>query len=165
MSQVTLIPVNNANGFQWQMSLNGGAAGGPNNYPHVPVDQTTGPTIVYTIRNPGVITFDPGNPISVQAGSAKPAGGVDQQFTWTLSADPQGHQNTVLTLNDSNLTKGPYSYVMNFVNAKQLDPIIDNSGPHVAQSTLLYYAIGGVALIAIIALFIRAMQRRASSRS
>src|SRR5437764_227207 len=125
---VNLIPVRNGTTFsQWNMSLNGGNSQGPQNYPTVSVTATSGNTITYKIVNPQSITFDPTNPIYVQAGTTKPTSGVNAQFSYALSADHQGLANTVLTVTDANTQSGQYSYVMNFVNATPLDPIIDNS--------------------------------------
>jgi hypothetical protein len=163
-TNVNLIPVMNGATFKvWNMSMNGGKSEGPSSYPVVSVNQTTGPTISYTIKTPGSITFDTTNPISIQAGTTKPTGGLDSQFSFVLGADKQGHANTVLTLTDTNQTAGKYTYVMNFVGAPQLDPIVDNSGPHV-QHTYLWYAVGAVALIAIIVLVLRPMFRKQQPR-
>jgi hypothetical protein len=150
---VNLIPVRNGTTFsQWNMSLNGGKSQGPQDYPSVHVTATSGNTITYTIVNPQSITFDPTNPIYVQAGTTKPTSGLDSQFTYALSADNQGLANTVLTVTDANTHAGQYSYVMNFVNATALDPIIDNSGPG-ASFMSGYWAAGAVAVAALLVLY------------
>jgi hypothetical protein len=163
-TSVNLIPITNGTTFkEWNMSMNGGKSEGPSSYPVVSVDQTTGPTITYTIKTPGSITFDTTNPISIQAGTTKPTGGLDSQFSFALGPDKQGNANTVLTLSDTNQTAGKYTYVMNFVGAPQLDPIVDNSGPHV-QNYLLWYGLGAIALIALIVLVARPMFRKQQPR-
>jgi len=155
--QVQLIPVIKGGSFDsWQMSMNGGPAQGPP-YPDIPVAAGSSGVVVFTIRsNPGSnITFGTA-PISIQAGSGKPNSGVDAQFVPTVNP------STVLTLTDTNQTKGPYGYVLNFNNAKQLDPIIDNGGggPGKMNYDAIWYAVGALALLIVIALVLRPMFRK-----
>jgi hypothetical protein len=122
----------------WQMSLGKGVSSGHGNYPAIPVPYGDTGVATFTINNPGNISFapdypnpplgTPSGPIYVQAGTAKPTKGVDSQFTYTLSANAQGVPNTVLTVTDSNKSAGTYTYVLNFNNAPQLDPIYQNGG-------------------------------------
>lgn len=165
-TDVKLIPVWTGNSFKkWTMSMNNGPPQGPGHYPHIPVTDVTGPTIKFTIVNPQGLEFDNANPIYVRAGSAKPGHEVDAQFTYALSADTHNNQNAVLTVTDSNQKAGPYNYVLNFNEPYPLDPIIDNTGPHVALGgtqtySAVWYAIGAIAIIAIIVVAMRMLRRR-----
>jgi hypothetical protein len=162
-TNITLVPVRNGQTFvEWKMSQNG-TTSGPGHYPQISVNGPSDLPITFTIQNPQSITFNTANPIFVQPGTGKPSSGVDPQFTYALSANPQGTANTVLTLNDTNQNTGPYNYVLKFVNAGDLDPIINNSGPHATTSfasDYAWYAVGAVAVVAIAVLALRAMRRR-----
>ena len=165
---VNLIPVWTGNSFKkWEMSMGkGGPVYGPAGYPHIKVDDPSGSTIKFTIIDPKGIEFDNANPIYVRAGTAKPGHEVDKQFTYSLSADTHNNLNVVLTVHDSNQSAGPYNYVLNFTDVGQFDPIIDNTGPHIGNGggytnyDYAWYAVGAVALIVVVVLAIRALQRR-----
>jgi hypothetical protein len=132
------------------MSMNGGATHGPSNYPVVSVAAGSNGSMTYSIVNAQNITFNPTNPLYIQAGTTKPTGGVDSQFAYTLSQN-----NTVLTLTDSNQNKGQYTYVMNFINAGPLDPIIENGGPSRWQYDYVWYAVGAALVVALLVLILR----------
>ena len=165
-TDVNLIPVRTGNSFKkWDMSMNNGAPKGPGDYPHIKVSDVTGPTIKFTIVDPQGLEFDNANPVYVRAGTAKPGHEVDSQFTYALSADTHNNPNSVLTLTDSNQKEGPYNYVLNFNDVGPLDPIIDNTGPHLAGAqsetySAVWYAVGAIAIIAIIVVAVKLMQRR-----
>lgn len=120
---IELIPVGKPTGMTWQMSLNGGSAQGPNGYPEVSVKAKDTDTITFTIQHPGAIKFADTNAFCAQAGTSKPTtcGGP---FTFT------GAGTTQLVVKDANNEALPtsYTYVLNFKNAKPLDPIIKNGG-------------------------------------
>lgn len=161
-NNVNLIPVMNGNQFgKWEMSLNNGSPQGPGSYPHIPIVKgATGSVMNFTILgNPNSnIVFastvsqpPPGSgPIYIQAGSAKPTSGVNGQFTYTVSSNGK-----VLTLTDSNQQPGPYTYVLNFVNAGQLDPIIDNGGPSLSHNDYVWYAAGALVLMVVLWLILK----------
>jgi hypothetical protein len=170
-TDVNLIPVRTGNSFKkWNMSMNNGPPQGPGHYPHIPVTDVTGPTIKFTIVDPQGLEFDTANPLYVRAGNAKPGHEVDPQFTYALSADTHNNQNAVLTVTDSNQKAGPYNYVLNFNDAGPLDPIIDNTGPHIVGGSAggggadtysaVWYAVGAIAIIAVIVVAVRMLQRR-----
>ena len=165
-TDVNLIPVRTGNSFKkWDMSMNNGAPKGPGDYPHIKVSDVTGPTIKFTIVDPQGLEFDATTPLYVRAGTAKPGHEVDSQFTASLSADTHNNLNTVLTVTDSNQHPGSYNYVLNFTEPHPLDPIIDNTGPHLAGAqsetySAVWYAVGAIAIIAIIVVAVKLMQRR-----
>lgn len=106
----------------WHMSLNGHASQGPKHYPPIDVKSHQTDTIVFKIDNPG-ITFAQSNAFCAQAGTSKPTtcGGP-----FTVSGAGT-NQLTVIDLNtDPHATT--YTYVLNFSDNSQLDPIINNGG-------------------------------------
>lgn len=125
----------------------------PGQYPHIGVANPAGETITYQIVDPKGITFDTTNPIYIKAGTAKPTSGMDGQFSAKL-----GPNNISLTLTDANTAAGPYTYVMNFVNATTLDPVIDNTGPGHRDYT--WFVVGAVGLLVIALLLFRAVSKR-----
>jgi hypothetical protein len=162
-NNVNLTPVVTGNTFKkWEMSLNNGSKQGPGHYPNIDVNSTTGNTITFTIVNPNGIEFATPYPIYVRAGTAKPGTTVDPQFTYSVGPDTHNNPNAVLTLTDSNQTAGPYNYVLNFQDAGQLDPIINNGGPGRVESTYstVWYAVGIVAIIAVVVLALRFARTR-----
>jgi hypothetical protein len=126
------------------------ASGGPGNYPKVHVPAKATADFEITIVNPGNITFS-GDPIWIQKGTAKPTGGVDPQIT-----NISGQNSTVLKFHDTNQTKGTLTYVLNFNNAPQLDPIIENGGGGIGGGGIdsaVYYIIGA-AVLAVLAIWL-----------
>lgn len=120
--KVKLKPVRENGTFKsWQMSENGGPyEDAP--YPTLTVPKRHAGEFEFKIVDAGNITFS-ANPIYVQKGAAKPSAGVDNQII-----DINGQNTKVLTFDDTNKDAGPLHYVLNFNNAKQLDPIIENGG-------------------------------------
>ncbi len=119
--------------LHWDMSINGGPVQGSGSYPVITVTKGDDAVLTFTIDHPGSIAFaqdnpnphpgEPSGPIYIQAGTAKPTAGVDSQFT------VQGAGTQTLTVTDSNMTAGKYTYVLNFNHGvPQLDPIVQNGG-------------------------------------
>jgi hypothetical protein len=146
---ISLIPVmkNNGQFDEWQMSVNGGGKKGAGQYPIIKVAHNDASNFTLTITDPGSITFS-ANPIYIQKGTAKPTGGVDSQIK-----DIQGQGTTVLTFHDSNKDAGKLTYVLNFNNAPQLDPIIENGGGGIGGGGISDYSIYllGAAVLAVLA--------------
>jgi hypothetical protein len=161
---IDLIPVRKNNGQfdQWEMSVNGGAKKGAGSYPAIKVAYQDTSNFTFTITDPGSITFT-ANPIYIQKGTAKPTAGVDSQIK-----NVKVTNGTVLTFHDTNQTKGTLTYVLNFNNAPQLDPIIENGGGGIGggglyenfADNLLWVGLGLIAIGAIAWLAIRAMKAR-----
>lgn len=136
--------------------------GGPGNYPKVHVPAKATADFEITIVSPGNITFS-NDPIWIQKGTAKPTGGVDSQITGI-----SGQGTAVLKFHDTNQTKGTLTYVLNFNNAPQLDPIIENGGGGIGgggiydnfADNLLWVGLGLIAIGAIAWLAVRAMRAR-----
>ncbi|HJU77525.1 MAG TPA: hypothetical protein VJ597_06330 [Sphingomicrobium sp.] len=127
------------------------ASGGPGNYPKVHVPAKATADFEITIVSPGNITFS-GDPIWIQKGTAKPTGGVDPQIT-----NISGQGTPVLKFHDTNQTKGTLTYVLNFNNAPQLDPIIENGGGGIGDGGIDNYAVYylvGAAVLAVLAIFV-----------
>lgn len=120
--KVKLKPVRENGTFKsWQMSENGGPyEDAP--YPTLTVPKRHSGEFEFKIVDAGNITFS-ANPIYVQKGAAKPSAGVDSQII-----DINGQNTKVLTFDDTNKDGGQLHYVLNFNNAGQLDPIIENGG-------------------------------------
>jgi hypothetical protein len=76
---------------------------------------------------------------------------VDPQIT-----NISGQNSTVLKFHDTNQTKGTLTYVLNFNNAPQLDPIIENGGGGIGGGGIdsaVYYIIGA-AVLAVLAIWL-----------
>lgn len=150
---ITVIPVKTAGGqfSQWRMSANNGPSKGPGDYPAVKVAYNDTADFTFTIVNPGNITFS-NDPIWIQKGTGKPTGGVDSQITGI-----SGQGTTVLKFHDTNQTKGTLTYVLNFNNAPQLDPIIENGGGGIGGGGFFeeYAAVLlGAAVLAVLAIWL-----------
>lgn len=119
---VQLIPVGHPTGMDWQMSLNSGPKS-QGKYPEIQVKYGDTDEISFKIDHPGAIVFADKNAFCAQAGTSKPTqcGGP-----FTVA----GGGTTQLTVHDANTDKGEttYTYVLNFKNARSLDPIIKNGG-------------------------------------
>lgn len=156
--KVNLVKQGNGPGV-WHMS-HGAGSGGPGNYPKVTVPAKATADFEFTIVNPGSVTFS-NDPIWIQKGTTKPTGGVDSQIT-----NVTGANTTVLKFHDTNKDAGTMTYVLNFNNAPQLDPIIENQGggPGVIDYSIYYLV--GAAVLAVLALFLvrRMMTKRQAER-
>ena len=152
---IQLIPVGKPIGpLKWNMSMNGNAPQGPANYPEVVVAPGDTADLTFSIRNPGAIKFADKDAFCAQAGTAKPTTCDTNQFSYTINA------NGDLVVHDKNTVAGTFTYVLNFKYAPQLDPIIKNGGG--GGRTLgaeAWYAIGAVAIIALVVIFWRPLMR------
>ena len=120
--KLQIIPVRQGQGpIVWHMS-HGGASGGPGSYPTVHVAPQTAADFEISIANPGSITFS-SDPIWIQGGTEKPTEHVIDGIS-----DISGQSTTTLRFHDGNKDAGSLTYVLNFVDAPQLDPIIENQG-------------------------------------
>lgn len=144
--KIQLIPVGQPVGpLTWQMSMNGGKAQGPKDYPVIDVPNKETGTVTYTIQNPGSIAFAKTNTFCAQAGLNKPTNNCDGQFTY------KGAGTTTLTVTDANTAAGKYTYVINFNgNTPQLDPIYNNGGNGVYNPGPRYALEATVVILAII---------------
>jgi hypothetical protein len=139
-----VIPVRKANKpIVWRLS-HGSASGGPGNYPKVSVAPKTNSKIIFEIVNPQDITFSQ-DPIWIAEGSAKPTGGVVAPFCVVSGAN-----TPLLTVQDDNTDLADYTYVLNFNNAPSLDPIIKNGGGGPGSKRFVWYAIGALAVAALL---------------
>lgn len=118
----------------WGISRDGNNWSSPQSFPAIKVDYGYQGQITFTIvQSPGV-TFAQSSPFLVGpkgSGTTKPTG-VDPQFTATPGAN-----GTSLVVQDLNGVPnqpqkayggGDFTYVLNFANAKQIDPVITNTG-------------------------------------
>jgi hypothetical protein len=105
----------------WHMS-HGSVSGGPGNYPRVRVAHQTVADFEISIVNPGSIRFS-SDPIWIHEGTEKPTEHVIEGIS-----EISGQNATTLKFHDGNKDAGTLTYVLNFVDAPQLDPIIDNQG-------------------------------------
>lgn len=158
----------------WGMVHGGGPKVGPKNFAPIKVDYGWEGKITFTIVGSPNVTFADQNPIlaaPVTNPASKPTA-LDPQFTVHPSSTP-----TKLVVKDLNgvpgqsqkgYDGGDFNYVLNFKNAQPIDPIISNGGccrPAPVQNNIAYYAIGAVALIALIVLVLRPMLARRSANS
>jgi hypothetical protein len=130
--KVTLTPIQQNGQLVWEMEYKGSTGNGPDSYPKIHVDKGAKNTkIEFTINDPGNITFVPKDqkPIYVQetdpTNPKKPAKGVVNYQFETESVSQDGK---TLTIKDKNGSAATYSYDLNFINARSLDPIIENGG-------------------------------------
>ena len=142
----------------WQMDYNGNQSG-PGSYPAIQIPYGDKADFTVTITNPNPysdpnkkITFTSKDAIWVAPGTTKPTGPTGSK-TKEIH-DIKGEGTAVLTFKDHNWKTDNLSYVVNFDNANQLDPIIQNGGggPPDMQYLIVYLAVGAVALLAITAL-------------
>ena len=107
----------------WRLKvLHNGKQGGPGHYPPVVVPPGFGGNFEITIVDGEGITFSD-DPIWIREGTRKPDEHViDPQIT-----NIRGANTTVLTFHDANKGRPrTLTYVLNFNNAKPLDPEIQN---------------------------------------
>jgi hypothetical protein len=141
---VTLKPSTDQSGaFIWQMGVGSETPHGPP-YTDIHVTQGNSATITFSIQN-GTnqnITFAD-NPMLVPPKT----NGLDTPSVNGIS----------MTVTDHNINKGHIPYVLAFNGAPKLDPIIDNDGGgNVAlNSALIFAALGGVAIGAILVLLLK----------
>jgi hypothetical protein len=133
---------------------------GKDKYDKIKVDPGDTAVLKFTIKTKD-IHFNPANPIDIRpADPQKP--GDPAQFTKTIDKDG------VLNVNDPNSDAAPtdYYYQLNFVDKPSLDPIIQNGccgGGGGLQYNATYYALGAVALLALIYLVARPFLRKRST--
>ncbi|MEO7564115.1 MAG: hypothetical protein ABIR63_03375 [Sphingomicrobium sp.] len=151
----------------WWMAKGPGPAHGPGHYPSVSVDYDHGGEFTFKIAKTSGITFATDKPFTAKSGQASP-GDFDAQFGVV------GAGTGTLVVTDANADQSggkyvgaDYPYELHFSNGKTLDPIIRNGGccQPTDQSALIYYAVGVIALLALLALFIRPMLARRSANS
>lgn len=149
---------------EWWMAKDMDTARGPGNYPKLKVDEDEVGEFTFTIHQPKEgITFAQTDAFVPKAGANPPD--FADQFTVT------GEGTNRLIVTDANANKGnslqypggEYVYELRFSNGTTLDPIITNGGCCQSGNYMVYYALGGVALIALFILVIRPMLARRSS--
>lgn len=156
---IQLNPVRKAGVFDhWEMSVGNGNPQGPP-YPHVSIGKGDDATLTFTINNPQGIQFQPNNlptssPIYIQPGTAKPTSGVSGISKVAVGTSNSGASNAQLSFYDGNKDAGQLTYVLNFVGAPQLDPIIDNTGGGPGSYYNYAYIVGGAVLLAAILWFV-----------
>jgi hypothetical protein len=141
----------------WEMSVKGQPMQGAP-YPHLGATKGSDATFVFMIDNPNGIQFQPNSPpntspIYVQPGTQKPASGVDGLDKIKVT-DYGSAKNAQLSVHDGNKDPGQLTYVLNFVGAPQLDPIIDNTGGGPGSYPNYAYIVGGAVLLAAILWFV-----------
>lgn len=148
----------------WRMSKDQGMGQGPGHYPSANVAFDHDGQFTFVINSPKNVTFAASDAFKPKAGKTMPTDFSDQ---FTVA----GQGTNTLTVTDANAIKGggkytggDYHYELHFSNGSTLDPIISNGGccSSRAQSSLVYYALGIVALAALIVLFVRPMMARRS---
>ena len=153
--------VGGPNGY-WRMSKDMGMGQGPGHYPPIKVAYDHEGQFTFVINSPKDVTFAASGAFQAKALKTMPKDFGDQ-FT------VKGEGTNTLTVTDANANKGgghytggDYHYELHFSNGTTLDPIISNGGccSSQAQSSLVYYALGFVALAALIVLFVRPMMAR-----
>lgn len=158
--EIVVTPVMQNGHMKWDIST-GGNHGTHGGYPSIAAGKGSTP-MTFTIQNGGGWAFakdaaaiwvsnngqDPTGPSSVPSE-------IDPSKIHTLPG------NTVLQLIDTNAVPGQLHYTLNFVKGAQtsstLDPIIENGGP--GRSYYSWYAIGAVALLVLLLLVVRNMQK------
>ena len=139
----------------WNMNYNGGNFG-PGAYPPIAVLSGNNADFTVTIKDAPKITFSTDPILYGPVAPTKPIGKDGNQIH-SIS----GANTSVLTFKDHNSKKGDIAYVFNFNNAPQLDPVIGNNGggPPLSRE-FTWYAVGAIALLAIVLLAFRLMQKR-----
>lgn len=147
---------NNKSG-DWGLAQGKGRPVAPEQFPAVTVPYGHSGQITFKIVDSPGVTFAPKDPIlaaPVTNPSSKPTA-LDPQFKIVPSGDP-----TVLIVDDLNGVPGQpqkkydktdFNYVLNFVNAEQVDPIIANSGccKPTGSSSFLSSTAGVVTIVAL----------------
>lgn len=166
---VELIPNPQANPPGWKVKHGSQLGNGPSNYPKVEFPVNSGPhLVVFTLPKTGTVTFNPTDPMWVQAGSSSPTQqGMDPQITdWAIF---DGGKTLVLL--DSNTQAGELSYRVKADGyAPILDPIIRNGGttpPEPRFFTTGEFVIAGLALFAafLLGFFVRQFFASASAKA
>ena len=157
----------------WGLSKGGITKMAPEDFPPIKIKYGYAGEITFKIvESPGV-TFAPTNPIlaaKVTVPPSKPTG-LDPQFT----IDPAS-TSTVLIVDDLNAVPGKphqgydktdFNYVLNFVNADPVDPVISNGGcckPTGSSVTEFFASTAGmitiVSLVVILIVALLLRQRR-----
>lgn len=191
-ADVTLTPQPQQKGpVKWSMDICGAGKGSFGNYPVLTVAKSQNPSdahLVYTIDNPPGSTWkfvkDGGalwvtsngqDPTQPSTDPHVPAGSI---HTENPNPPNPATDDTRLVFTDHNSNPAvTLHYTLNFVNGTQksstLDPIIQNNGcctvtggstggDRDTTSTYMWYAIGAVALIVVVLLAVKFMQRSPS---
>lgn len=152
-----------ADAKSWGLSMGKGSKFAPNDFPPIKVPYGYSGQVTFKIVDSPGVTFDPTNPIlaaPVTNPPSKPTA-LDAQFKVLPSTDP-----TTLIVADLNGVPGKphqgysatdYNYVLNFVNAEQIDPIISNSGCCRVTGDNFLSSSAGVMTIALIAVAVFAV--------
>lgn len=153
----------------WAMSAGNSGKKSPKDFAPIKVDYGYEGRIIFTITDsPREVTFadkDPMFAAPVTDPPSKPTG-LDPQFTIQSNSTPTKlvvrDLNGVPGQNHQGYAGGDYNYVLNFNNAAPIDPIISNSGccQPMGGDSIVYYALGGVALLALLVLVLRPILAR-----
>lgn len=155
----------------WRMAKNMGTGQDPAHYPKLKVDYDNEGQFTFVIQNgPPGVTFATQNPFGEKTGKMA-SKDFNEQFIVSPSTDGK-----TLVVTDLNATKGGgkydgkhYAYELHFSSGPSVDPIITNGGccggsaPPIQNNNLAYYAVGAVALLAILWLVLRPMLNRNSA--
>lgn len=146
---VQLYPVTVGNSFQWEMTVAyGGGNPSPRSTQYPPLDVTAkgSATITFTINNkPGQqIVFDPDHPFFVSPFLGK--GAKNPGIKSVTLNDPKQ-----LVVEDGNGDKVSFPYMLKFVGAPPLDPIVNNGGGGPGNMSQLYMLVGSLVSLAAFA--------------
>ena len=150
----------------WGLSNPGKSKVAPADFPAIKISYGYEGEITFKIVDSPGVTFDPTNPIlaaKVTVPASKPTG-LDPQFTVDPASSP-----TVLIVDDLNGVPGKpqkaydktdFNYVLNFVNAKPVDPVISNGGccrPTGSAYDFFASPSGLIAIVALVAFLVAAV--------
>lgn len=142
---------------EWWMAKGMGTAHGPGDYPKLSVNFDNSGEFTFQIHNPSAVTFAATDAFGPKAQKANPNDFGDQ---FTVS----GEGTKTLVVKDANSNKGgghykggDYNYQLRFSDGSTLDPIISNGGCCVNKSSYVWYAIGAVAIVALLVLLLKPM--------
>lgn len=134
---------------------------GPDHYPKIdlPKDKVG----IYTFQITGPQEFHATTPFEAKAGKANPS-----DFSYQFQPISLDKKKIIILDNNSNPNGGEYAggdyiYQLKFSDGTTLDPIITNGGccgGGTMQSSVLYYSLGAIALLALIVLIARPFLKR-----
>jgi len=144
----------------WWMAKGQGNAKPKNDYPKLKVDFDKSGEFTFVIQNANGTKF--------AKDAFVPKGNNPSDFGSQFTVTGQGTETLkVMVKNEdpTNPTKkydgGNYTYALQFTDKPPLDPIITNGGCCRAnQTSIVYYSLGAVALVALVVLVIRPMLAR-----
>ena len=151
---------------EWRMAKDMDNAQGSDNYPKLKVDYGNTGEFTFKIQNPKNVTFAESDPFVVKPGKGSPNDFASQFSVAANNGDTLVVKVANANPNGGEYPGGDYHYQLNFnAGIPPLDPILTNGGccKPAPQSNLLYYALGGVALLALFFLIIRPMLARRSA--